>query len=61
MKSSHYTRTLALPPRDGEETARAEVEAFLTKCPDRMPIHVRIKDEGIDVRGNTTHRQSFSG
>ncbi len=50
LSGGTYTRALTLPPQDGEAAARAQVKAFLDKCPDIMPIHVRINNEGIDVR-----------
>lgn len=50
MMSAHHTCTVELPPRDGQERARADVEAYLSKCPELMPIHIRVRDDGIDVR-----------
>jgi hypothetical protein len=47
-----YTRALALPPQG---RGRAQVTAFLDKCPDIIPIFIFIKDEGIDVRCTEIH------
>ena len=50
VKGYRYPRVLALPPQDGAAAARAQVTAFLDACPIPLPIYVKLKDEGIEVR-----------